>query len=98
MCVRVCVCVCVCIQSVSLDQIFCDPMDCSLLGFSVHGIIQVRLLESVAISFFKDMCMFILMESESFSKPMYPFKLSPAMDESSSSTTSSLVFLLCTDK
>ena len=30
---------------------FCDPMDCSLLGSSVNGILQARLLEWVAISF-----------------------------------------------
>ena len=29
----------------------CDPMDCSPLGSSVHGISQVRILEWVAISF-----------------------------------------------
>ena len=29
----------------------CDPMDCSLLGFSVHEILQARTLEWVAISF-----------------------------------------------
>ena len=29
----------------------CDPMDCSLPGFSVHGILQARTLEWVAISF-----------------------------------------------
>ena len=29
----------------------CDPMDCSLPGSSVHGILQVRILEWVAISF-----------------------------------------------
>ena len=28
-----------------------DPMDCSLLGSSVHGIFQARILEWVAISF-----------------------------------------------
>ena len=27
----------------------CDPMDCSLPGFSVHGIFQARVLEWVAI-------------------------------------------------
>ena len=31
----------------------CDPMDCSLPGFSVHGILQARTLERVAISFSK---------------------------------------------
>ena len=30
----------------------CNPMDCSPLGFSVHGILQVRILEWVAIPFF----------------------------------------------
>ena len=30
---------------------FCDPMDCSLPGSSVHGIFQARVLEWVAISF-----------------------------------------------
>ena len=29
----------------------CDFMDCSLPGFSVHGILQARTLEWVAISF-----------------------------------------------
>ena len=31
----------------------CDPMDCSLLGSSFHGILQARLLEWVAIPFFR---------------------------------------------
>ena len=30
---------------------FCDPMGCSLLGSSVHGILQARILERVAIPF-----------------------------------------------
>ena len=29
----------------------CNPMDCSLPGFSVHGILQARILEWVTISF-----------------------------------------------
>ena len=29
----------------------CDPTDCSLPGSSVHGILQERMLESVAISY-----------------------------------------------
>ena len=33
----------------------CDPMDCSLSGFSVHGIFQARILEWVAISFSRDL-------------------------------------------
>ena len=29
----------------------CDPMDCSPLGSSIHGILQARILEWIAISF-----------------------------------------------
>ena len=29
----------------------CDPIDCSLLGSSIHGILQARILEWLAISF-----------------------------------------------
>ena len=32
-------------------QTLCHPMDCSLPGSSVHGILQERILEWVAISF-----------------------------------------------
>ena len=32
-------------------QLFCNPMDCSSPGFFVHGILQARTLEWVAISF-----------------------------------------------
>ena len=31
----------------------CNPMDCSLPGSSVHGILQARILEWVAILFFR---------------------------------------------
>ena len=31
----------------------CNPMDCSLPGSSIHGIFQARILEWVAISFFR---------------------------------------------
>ena len=34
-----------------LCQTLCDPMYCSLPGFSVHGIFQTRTLEWVAIFF-----------------------------------------------
>ena len=33
----------------------CDPMDCSLPGFSVHGIFQARVPDWVVISFFRDL-------------------------------------------
>ena len=32
----------------------CDPMDCSPPGSSVHGILQARILEGVAISFSRE--------------------------------------------
>ena len=33
------------IQSISLFPTLCDPMDCSLPGSSVHGIILAKILE-----------------------------------------------------
>ena len=41
-------------MKVSVAQLcptLCDAMDCSLPGFSVHGIFQARILEQVAIFF-----------------------------------------------
>ena len=58
-----CVCVCVCsfmcwvlqvdenVLSCSSCLILCDPMDCSLPDFSVHGISQARTLEWGAVSY-----------------------------------------------
>ena len=43
-------CCCFCLVSKSW-KLFCDPIDCSLPGSSVHEIIQVRIVEQVAISF-----------------------------------------------
>ena len=40
-------------KSLQSCPILCDPMDCSLPGFSVPGILQARTLEWVAISFSK---------------------------------------------
>ena len=38
-----------------LCSTLCDPMDCSPPGSSVHGILQARILEWVAISFSRDL-------------------------------------------
>ena len=46
--VHVCVCVCLVAQSCLT---LCDPMDCSPPGSSVHGILQARIPEWVAIAF-----------------------------------------------
>ena len=46
LCVCVCVCVvCVCVLVVQSCLTLCDPVDCSPPGFSVHGILQARILE-----------------------------------------------------
>ena len=44
--------VCVCVLDAQLCLTLCDPVDCSLPGSSVHGILQARILQGVAISFF----------------------------------------------
>ena len=46
---HVSVCVCVCVTQLCLT--LCDSMDCSPPGSSVHGILQARIPEWVAISF-----------------------------------------------
>ena len=38
-------------QAAQLCLTLCDPMDCSLPGFSIHEIFQARVLEWVAIAF-----------------------------------------------
>ena len=47
-----CVHVCVCSVTKSCPTL-CDPMDCCLPGCSVRGISQARMMEGVAISFFR---------------------------------------------
>ena len=37
-------------KSLQLCPTLCDPVDCSLLGSSVHGVLQARILEWVAMS------------------------------------------------
>ena len=41
----------VCVEVAQSCPTSCDPIDCSLPGSSVHGILQVRILEWVAIPF-----------------------------------------------
>ena len=42
------ICARVCAKSLQSCLILCNPMDCSLPGSSVHGILQARILEMVA--------------------------------------------------
>ena len=44
------VCVCVCSQLLQSCLTLCEPMDCSPPGSSVHGILQARILEWIAMS------------------------------------------------
>ena len=46
-------CVCVCVLVTQLCPTLWDPVDCSLPGSFVHGILQTRILERVAIFFSK---------------------------------------------
>ena len=39
------------VSVLQLCPALCDPMDCSLPGSSVHGILQARILEWIAIPF-----------------------------------------------
>ena len=41
----------VCVLVAQSCLTLCDPMDCNLLGSSIHGIFQARILEWVVISF-----------------------------------------------
>ena len=43
-------------KSIQSCQLFVTPTDCSLPGFPVHGILQARILEWVAISFSRNGC------------------------------------------
>ena len=44
---------CVCAKLLQSCLTLCDPMDCSPPGSSVHGILQARILEWVAMLFFR---------------------------------------------
>ena len=42
----------------------CDPMDCSLPGSPVHGILQARILEWVAVPFSTDLRIYRILISD----------------------------------
>ena len=46
---------CMCVLVAQSCLTLCDPINCSLPGSSVHGILQARILEWVAISFSKSL-------------------------------------------
>ena len=45
----------VCTKSLQLCPTLCDPVDCSPLGASVHGILQARILEWIAMPSSRDL-------------------------------------------
>ena len=47
----------VCVLVTQSCLTLCDPMDCSLPGSSVYGILQARVLELVAMSFSRGSCL-----------------------------------------
>ena len=53
LCAKHCVRYYICVLVTQSCPTLCDPMDGNLLGSSVHGILQARKLEWVAISFSK---------------------------------------------
>ena len=48
---HVCVCVCVCVLVTRSCLTLCNPMDCSLPGYSVYVILQASILQWVAVPF-----------------------------------------------
>ena len=46
---------CVCVKSLQSCRTVCDPVNCSPPGSSVHGILQVRILEWVTMPFSRDL-------------------------------------------
>ena len=46
----VCLYICVSVKLLQLCPTLCNPIDCSLPGSSVYGILQARILEWVAMS------------------------------------------------
>ena len=51
--------VCVHVNSPQSYLTLCNPMDCRFLGSSIHGILQARILEWVAISFSVCVCILV---------------------------------------
>ena len=49
--IYICMCACVCVKSLQSCQTLCQPMDCSLPGSNVIGILKARILEWVVILF-----------------------------------------------
>ena len=66
-----------CCQDASVVSTLCDPMDCSLPGFSICGILQARTLEWVSISFSNAWKWKVKVKSFSLSDSQWPHGLQP---------------------
>ena len=58
--------VCVCVLVAQSCLTLCNPVDCSSLGSSVHGILQARILVWVAIPFYISANLFLFLLYHSF--------------------------------
>ena len=69
---------CAVVQLLGHVQLFCDPKNCSPPGSSVHGILQARILEWVAVcssrgsSWPRDQILFCLLHWQAGSLPLAP--------------------------
>ena len=61
----------VCSFSCSVASDSCDPMDCIPPGFSVHGILQARIQEWVAISFSQSVCITFKLEKKVLNEELF---------------------------
>ena len=70
--------VCICAQSLQSCLTLCDPVDCSPQGSSVHGILQARTLEGIAMpssrgsSRLRDQALLCLLHWQVGSLPLAP--------------------------
>ena len=55
---------CMRVKSLQLCPTLCDPTDCSPPSSSVHGILQARILEWIAMFFSKEFCPYCFMKAK----------------------------------
>ena len=72
--VRLSTCVCVCTKSLQSCPALCDPVDCCLPDSTVHGSLQARIWEWVAIppGDLSDLCLLSLLHWQADSLPLVP--------------------------
>ena len=70
---------CMCTKLLQSCLTLCDPLGCSLPGFSVHGILQARILEWIAMPFSRtssqqglSLCLICLLHGQAYSLALAP--------------------------